>query len=84
MKKQFNKRGLKLIEKNSFIFLGKMSIIPFNLPTLRLPTWLQSESRQYDNKYIYPDCRYRQILLEFTGCGWHFYIIINSIFWFAL
>ena len=52
---------------------------PPNLPTLRWPTWLQSESRQYDNKYIYPDCRYRLILLEFTGCGWHSYIIINFI-----
>ena len=52
---------------------------PPNLPTLRLPTWLQSESRQYDNKNIYPDCRYRLILLQFTGCGWHFYIIINFI-----
>ena len=41
--------------------LCQVSRIPSNLPSLRLPTWLQSESRQYDNKYIYPDYRYRQI-----------------------
>ena len=52
---------------------------PPNLPTLILPTCLQSESRQYDKKYIHPDCRYRQILLKCTGCDGHFYIIIHFI-----
>ena len=35
----------------------------------------QSKNCQWDNRYNCPDCRYRQILLGFNRCGWHFYTI---------